>query len=137
MYKCHLTSKIGLTILITLIWSITICPAQPNRHPTPVGGWDKLQTAIQNQLPSRKDDVSGIIYVETTINKEGKMIDISVIKGIGGYADEDVESAVGKLNYPFHWAIVSGRPINNQLIFPVYYNLTPEQIADLKSEKSN
>lgn len=65
------------------------------------------------------------------------MTNISVVKGIGGYADEDVEKVVQRLDYPFVGAKAGGRAVNNKLIFPVYYNLSKEEIVEIKSRRSS
>ena len=99
----------------------------------PDGGWDQFQKTIQERLEvPYGSNLSGILYVSTVISEKGVMQSNSITKGIGGYADEQVLAVINKLKTKFVPQKSGSEKM--KLTFPVYYNLSEEEISQIQSE---
>ena len=61
-------------------------------------------------------DITGIVYVRFVVNKDGKITDITVLRGIGGGCDEEAVRVIKSMP-PWKPGRQNGVPV------PVYFNL--------------
>lgn len=61
--------------------------------PAPIGGFKTFYTYVSKNLvypnEARRMEISGKVFVKFVVDKEGKLNDIHVIKGIGGNCDKE------------------------------------------------
>lgn len=67
--------------------------------PSMIGGEETFQNAIDYPRHAIDRGIEGIVEVEFYIDKEGRVVDPVIIKGIGGGCDEEVLSAIRKQRY--------------------------------------
>lgn len=99
---------------------------KPDRPATYPGGMATFYRHISQVLnypsPAREQRIEGKVLVEIIIGVEGNIVDIQVLKGIGGGCDQEAVMAVldcGK------WipAQKSGRPLEQKIVIPISFDL--------------
>src|SRR5206468_3148342 len=84
------------------------------------GGEEKLFEYLQKNIKypaiARENGITGVVYVNFVVDKDGKVKNSKVLRGIGGGCDEE---ALRFINAMPQWS--PGRLIGR--IVPVYYNV--------------
>jgi periplasmic protein TonB len=100
-------------------------PPDPSEGPLRVGGDVKAPVAINRSKPdytdaARKGHITGVVIVETIVNKHGEVEQVKVLKGLPlGLSDQAVE-AVKK--WRFQPGTLNGQPV--EVIFTLTVNFT-------------
>lgn len=95
-------------------------------QPEPVGGiaafYDFLSSRIRYPEEARRIGISGRVFVEFVVDKDGSITDAKVVKGIGGGCDEEAVRVV--MSAP-KWkpGMQRGRPVKVRMTVPVYFKL--------------
>ncbi len=94
--------------------------------PEPVGGFPAFYRYLGENLkyPSaaRINGISGRVYVEFIVEKDGSITNIAVIKGIGGGCDEEAMRVMS--NAPqWHPGKQRGRPVKVKMTIPINFTL--------------
>ncbi len=64
-----------------------------------IGGEDVFRESIEYPIRARTFGIEGIVEVEFTVNKRGKVLDPVIVRGIGGGCDEAVLKAIKLQRY--------------------------------------
>jgi periplasmic protein TonB len=94
--------------------------------PFPKQGYDEFYKFLSNEIkyPSeaREQGISGKVYVQFVVNKDGSLSNIEVVKGIGGGCDEEAARALSKST---KWTPGSqrGREVSVRMILPINFKL--------------
>jgi protein TonB len=89
--------------------------------PAPVGGLQAIQEKVHYTEIARRAGVEGTVYIQARINKNGDVVDATVIKGLGAGLDEEALNAV-KLT-KFVPGKQRGKPVNVKMTIPVKFVL--------------
>jgi TonB family protein len=93
------------------------------------GGFEKLYKNIGSDLRgrypkmARRRGIEGKVFVQFTIDKEGAMTDVSIIKGIGGGCDEVAYEVVTKQN-KWNPARHKDKPVKTRMVLPIVFRLS-------------
>lgn len=96
-------------------------------RPEPVGGMQAFYKYLGDNLKyptaARNLGISGRVYVQFVVEKDGSITNIEVAKGIGGGCDEE---AVRVLSAAPPWipGKQRGKPVKVRMTIPVYFSLT-------------
>jgi len=93
----------------------------PQELPQPVGGLKAIQEKIHFTEIARRIDVEGTVYIQAKIDKEGNVVEATILKGIGGGLDEEALNAV--LSTKFIPGKQRGRPVNVKMVIPIKFVL--------------
>jgi periplasmic protein TonB len=94
-------------------------------QPKPVGGYElfysKLSKNLKYPRQAIRHGVAGKVFVEFVVDRNGKVNQIKVLKGIGAGCDEE---AMRVLTLP-QWepGKQRGRPVNVRMVMPVIFNV--------------
>jgi periplasmic protein TonB len=95
------------------------------KMPQPIGGYPALYQFLSKEMkyPSRakRNDVQGSVYVEFTLNKQGKPKDVKIVKGIGSGCDEEAARAIALTEW--EPGKQRGKPVNVKMVFPVKFKI--------------
>jgi TonB family protein len=111
---------------------------EPAEYP---GGYEMSRKYIEEnaQYPflALKDKIEGTVYVQFTIDKDGNVRDIKVLRGLGNILDKVSVYIISKMPV---WkpAKQGGRPVNQQFVWPINFALrdtvfTKEEILQSKA----
>ncbi len=95
-------------------------------QPEPEGGiaafYDYLGENIRYPEEARRIGISGRVFVEFVVDKDGSLTDAKVVKGIGGGCDEE---AIRVINRAPKWkpGKQRGRPVKVRMTVPVFFKL--------------
>lgn len=95
-------------------------------QPTPVGGMAAFYEYVKNNLSypaqARRMGIEGKVYVQFVVDKDGKIRDVTAIKGIGAGCDEE---AVQVLQNAPTWlpGKQRGQPVKVRMILPITFKL--------------
>ncbi|HSY50830.1 MAG TPA: TonB family protein [Thermoanaerobaculia bacterium] len=97
----------------------------PAEGPLPVGGDVKAPVAITRSKPdytdaARKAHITGVVIVETIVNKQGEVEQVKVLKGLPLGLSEEAVEAVKK--WHFHPGTLNGKPV--EVVFTLTVNFT-------------
>jgi periplasmic protein TonB len=94
-------------------------PDQPStfviidRMPEPIGGWRRVQQALQYPEAARKARIEGEVLVQFIVNEQGDVVDPVVLKGIGNGCDEAAITAIQQVR--FKPGMMQGKPVKVRL----------------------
>jgi periplasmic protein TonB len=99
----------------------------PSQGPLRVGGDVKAPVAINRSKPdytdaARKGHITGVVIVETIVNKQGEVEQVKVLKGLPLGLSEQAVEAVKK--WRFHPGTLNGQPV--EVVFTLTVNFTLE-----------
>jgi periplasmic protein TonB len=93
---------------------------------TPDGGYPAFYEFVKNNLkyPSqaRRMNIEGKVYVQFVVDKDGKLNEIKVIKGIGGGCDEEAARVIG-LAPKWKAGKQRGKPVKQRIVMPIAFKL--------------
>jgi TonB family protein len=95
--------------------------------PAGMAGWGKYLSAnLKYPEQAKKDKVTGRVILSFVVEKDGKLNDIQVLRGIGSGLDEE---AVRVLKSSPNWkpGILNGRPVRVAYTMPIFFQLAPEE----------
>jgi TonB family protein len=93
------------------------------------GGFEAYYRSVASDLRgkypkmARRRGIEGKVFIQFTINKQGVMQDVSVLKGIGGGCDEvayEVVTNQKKWNPAKH----KNKPVKTRMVLPIVFKLT-------------
>lgn len=94
--------------------------------PVPIGGMRAFYLGIQQSLrypaEARRRGIQGKVFVQFIVNKEGKLEDITAVKGIGHGCDVAAEKAVGE-SVLWTPAEFEGKKVKVRMILPITFKL--------------
>jgi len=93
----------------------------PEELPAPVGGLKSIQEKVHYTEIARRAGVEGTVYILAKINKNGDVVDATVIKGLGAGLDEEALNAVKSTK--FIPGKQRGKPVNVKMTIPVKFVL--------------
>jgi len=92
----------------------------------PRGGMSAFYETIGRNLrypaEARKNGISGKVFVEFIINKDGTLSDVRAIKGIGYGCDEEAVRVVS-LSPPWIPGTQSGKPVRQRMVVPLSFKI--------------
>ena len=91
----------------------------PEELPYPVGGFKALQEKVHYTEIARRAGVEGTVYIQAKINKNGDVVDATVLKGLGAGLDEEALNAVKSTK--FVPGKQRGKPVNVQMVIPIKF----------------
>ena len=105
--------------------------------PELIGGLEALQTEIRYPEMARQAGIEGRVFVQFIVDQEGNVEFPTIIRGIGGGADEEVLRVVSQAK--FKPGMHEGRPVRVQYTLPIHFQLPEnetnrEQSGDLPEE---
>lgn len=84
--------------------------------------YQSLAKAITYPKAARKERIQGTVYIGFVVNKDGKVRDVWIAKGIGGGCDEAALEAFSKQT-DWQPAEHNGKPVNYRMVLPVVFRL--------------
>ena len=91
------------------------------KMPELVGGMDALQKKIRYPLQAKSLGVQGVVYVQSIINEEGKIIKPKVVKKLGAGCDEEAVRVLKKSK--FKPGYDKGKPVKVRFTLPIFFRL--------------
>lgn len=89
--------------------------------PVLIGGINAVQKVIQYPDMARKAGIEGRVIVQFVIDKEGKVSNPFIVRGIGGGCDEEALRAVSKAS--FRPGMQRGKPVQVRYTLPITFKL--------------
>ena len=89
--------------------------------PAPIGGIKAIQQKVHYTEIARKAGIEGKVYIQAKINKNGDVVEASVLKGLGGGLDEEALNAVRLTK--FTPGKQRGKPVNVKMVIPIKFVL--------------
>lgn len=93
--------------------------------PRLIGGLSVLQQELRYPEQAREAGIEGRVYVRFVVNEEGRVVEPSVIRGIGGGCDEEALRVVRQAQ--FEPGKQRGRPVRVQYAIPIVFQLAPDR----------
>jgi len=89
--------------------------------PELIGGLGELQRQIRYPEMARRAGIEGRVYIQFIVNERGDVENPTVIRGIGGGADEEALRVVSQAK--FSPGMQRGRPVRVQYSLPIFFRL--------------
>lgn len=89
--------------------------------PEIIGGMNSLYEKIYYPEVARRVGIEGRVIVQAVVSKTGKVVDLKILKGIGGGCDEVALEAVNALM--FYPGEQRGRSVNVRISIPIQFKL--------------
>ncbi|MCG6912904.1 energy transducer TonB [bacterium BMS3Abin03] len=93
----------------------------PDQLPEPIGGLKSIWEKIHYTEIAKIAGITGTVIIEAAIDKEGNVINATVVRGIGGGLDEISLEAVHQTK--FKPGKQRGRPVNVKMTIPIKFVL--------------
>lgn len=113
--------------------SIDVFPEFPGG----IGKWSAyLQSNLRYPAQARNNNIQGRVILGFTVNKDGSLSDIKVLRGLGSGLDEEAVKALA--NSP-KWkpGIKDGRAVNVAFTVPISFNLGPKPAEEIPTKETN
>lgn len=81
-----------------------------------------LEKNLRYPALARQNEIQGRVIVQMTVEKDGSLSDVRVVRGIGGGCDEEAVRLI-KLSAPWKPGIQNGRPVRVQYMKPISFSL--------------
>ena len=100
----------------------TVLDTQPQPQSGLKSFYEYIGANLKYPEQARKEGVQGKVFVEFVVDKDGKLIDVKAVKGIGAGCDQE---AVRVIKEAPAWepAKVVDMPVRVKMILPITYNL--------------
>ncbi|MEP0367402.1 MAG: energy transducer TonB [Cyclobacteriaceae bacterium] len=99
---------------------------QLENNATPVGGMQAFYQSIAQNIiypaEARRNGTEGSVYVKFIVEKDGRITNVEVLKGIGDGCDEEAIEAV-KMSPPWNPGLLDGVPQRQGIVVPVVFRL--------------
>lgn len=89
--------------------------------PELIGGLAELQQKIRYPEMARRAGIEGRVFIQFIVNEKGEVENPTVMRGIGGGADEEALRVVSEAK--FTPGMQRGRPVRVQYSLPIYFRL--------------
>ena len=118
------------------LWYEEPAPVRINvdQMPELIGGIEALQREIRYPEMARQAGIEGRVFVQFIVDQEGNVELPTIIRGIGGGADEEVLRVISQAK--FKPAISEGRPVRVKYSLPVTFRL-PEKERDESTQSES
>jgi periplasmic protein TonB len=93
----------------------------PEDLPSPIGGIKSLQEKVRYTEIARRAGIEGTVYIQAKIDKNGDVVQVNVLKGLGAGLDEEALNAVKSTK--FEPGKQRGRPVNVKMTIPIKFVL--------------
>jgi protein TonB len=93
----------------------------PEKLPEPVGGLKTLQEKVHYTEFARRIELQGTVFIQAKIDKNGDVVEATVLKGLGAGLDEEALNAVKSTK--FYPGKQRGKPVNVKMVIPVKFVL--------------
>jgi protein TonB len=97
----------------------------PEKNAEPIGGYEafykNLKDNLKYPLKAQRYDVSGRVFVEFIVNRDGTPVDMKVIKGIGAGCDEEAMRVIGLSKW--NPGKQRGRPVRVKMVMCIVFTL--------------
>lgn len=93
----------------------------PEESPSPVGGLKVLQEKVHYTEIAKRIGLEGTVYIQAKIDKNGDVVEATVIKGLGAGLDEEALNAVKSTK--FIPGKQRGKPVNVKMVIPIKFVL--------------
>lgn len=95
-------------------------------QPQPQGGINAFYEYVKKNLnypaQARRMGIEGKVYVQFVVDKDGKITDVTAVKGIGAGCDEEAVQVVQNAP-PWNPGKQRGRPVKVRMILPITFKL--------------
>ena len=81
-----------------------------------------LQKNMKYPSQARRMGVEGKVFIQFVVNREGKISDVALVKGIGAGCDEEAQRVVGIMP-PWRPGKQNGKAVNVRYIIPINFTL--------------
>ena len=99
-------------------------------RPEPVGGlaafYEYLAKNMKYPASARQMNISGRVYIQFIVEKDGSISNIKVVKGIGGGCDEEAARVLAGAP-AWNPGKQRGVPVKVRLTIPIHFNLSSRQ----------
>ncbi|HEY3405954.1 MAG TPA: TonB family protein [Ohtaekwangia sp.] len=98
--------------------------------PSYVGGMEEMIKYLQRKLrypsKSQRMEIQGTVYVGFIVNREGKVVDVSIVRGISDDCDKEAIRVISAMPA---WKAGSqqGRAVSVRMVLPVTFKLNPNR----------
>ncbi|MEQ8684752.1 MAG: energy transducer TonB [Imperialibacter sp.] len=107
---------------ITLTGIVYLIEDEPSM-PEPVGGHAKLYEMLKANLRYPKGvDFVGIVFLKVTVDPDGLIKDVKVMKGNCAAANEEAVKTLNSLDLSFNPALQNGKPVESSIIIPIRFS---------------
>jgi protein TonB len=93
----------------------------PEELPSPVGGLKSIQEKVHYTEIARRAGVEGTVYIQAKISKNGDVVEVKVMKGLGAGLDDEALNAVKTTK--FIPGKQRGKPVNVKMTIPIKFVL--------------
>lgn len=97
----------------------------PEVQAKPVGGYesfyDQLMKSLKYPKQAQRNEISGKVFVEFIVDKTGTVINLKVLKRIGGGCDEEALRVLAKTRW--EPGRQRGKPVKTRLAMPINFTL--------------
>ena len=89
--------------------------------PAPIGGIKAIQEKVHYTDIARRIELQGTVYIQAKIDKNGNVVEATILKGIGGGLDEEALNAVTSTK--FTPGKQRGKPVKVKMVIPIKFVL--------------
>ncbi len=89
--------------------------------PVPIGGLESIQEKIHYPEIAKRAGIEGRVFVKAYIDEKGNVVEIEILKGLGGGCNEVAAEAVK--NTKFKPGRQRGKPVKVQVTIPISFKL--------------
>ena len=93
----------------------------PEQFPEPIGGIKSIMEKVHYTEIAKKIGLTGTVIIEAAIDKEGNVISVKLIRGIGGGLNEVSLNAVQQTK--FKPGLQGGKPVKVKIKIPIKFIL--------------
>jgi TonB family protein len=94
---------------------------------SPVGGMEAFYNYISTNLlypaEARQKNISGRVFIQFIVNRDGTLSDFEVLQGIGGGCDEEALEVLAAAPVAWHPAKQSGQFVRQRMSVPIMFQL--------------
>lgn len=98
----------------------------PEESASPKGGFSAFYKYVSDNIKyppqARRIGIEGRVFVEFVIGRDGILTDVKVIKGIGGFCDEEAVRIV-ESSPPWNPGKQRGKPVRQRYTLPIIFKL--------------
>jgi len=97
----------------------------PEVQPKPVGGYESFYNQLSNSLKypkqAQRNQITGKVFVEFIVDKTGAVINLKILKGIGGGCDEEALRVLAQTRW--EPGRQRGKPVKTRMAMPINFTL--------------
>ena len=85
--------------------------------------YQEISKNMRYPVQARRKGIQGMVYVEFTVDKDGKVRDVKTIKGPHPILNEEAERVIGMMNKGWTPGKVKGGAVARKMVLPVAFKL--------------